>query len=144
VSLSPQLPRQGLFLTLNTMKPSSQVRNAQRWRKQEVREVDKDRDTERSCGREVGEGDLDVGDVIQLANESGDYYHTLLVSGFDESGYLVAAHSNDALDRPLATYSYDTARYLRVEGARIEIPDRYRPICFMGLIEGESIGGMRR
>ena len=30
--------------------------NAQRWRKQEVREVEKDRDTERSCGREVGEG----------------------------------------------------------------------------------------
>ncbi len=95
-------------------------------------------------GRETGEGDLEVGDVIQLANESGDYYHTLLVSGFDESGYLVAAHSNDALDRPLATYNYADARFLHVEGARIEIPDRYRPVCFRGLLEGESIGGMMR
>ena len=61
---------------------------------------------------------IEVGDVVQLARESGDFYHTLIISGFTENDILVCAHSDDALDRPLSTYRYATARILHVEGAR--------------------------
>lgn len=88
---------------------------------------------------EVNPGELELGDVIQLANEEGVYYHTVLVTGFDETGYLVSAHSNDALNRPLASYTNASARYLHILGIRMEIPDRYRPDCFRDFIEGRRI-----
>lgn len=31
---------------------------------------------------------------------------------------LVAAHTDDALDRPLSTYQYDVARFLHIDGVR--------------------------
>lgn len=88
---------------------------------------------------EVGEGDLLPGDVIQLGDETGDFYHTLMVVGEDEGDYLVAAHSNDVLDRPLSSYMYAMARFLRIEGIRIEIPDRYGRSCFRDFIAGRRI-----
>lgn len=84
-------------------------------------------------------GGLIEGDVIQLGREDGTYYHTLIVTGYDDGGYLVASHSDDSLDRPLSTYNYAAARFLKIEGARIEIPDIYLPSCFEGLINGESL-----
>lgn len=88
---------------------------------------------------ETNPGGLELGDVIQLGSEDGDYYHTLIVVGFNEDGYLVAAHSNDALDRPLNTYDYYRARFLHIEGVRIEIPDVFSPDCYAEFIEGERI-----
>lgn len=66
---------------------------------------------------EVTQGEADIGDVIQLGRADGDYYHSLLIV----STYpmiLVASHSYDALDRPLFSYNYYTARFLHIEGAR--------------------------
>ena len=40
--------------------------------------------------------------VQKRYQENCTYYHSLLVTGADESGYLVAAHSDDAFGRPLA------------------------------------------
>ena len=88
---------------------------------------------------EADPGALELGDVVQLANAEGVYYHTLLVTGFDESGYLVSAHTNDALDRPLETYTYADARFLHIEGVRMQIPDRYRPNCFPDFIAGRRL-----
>ena len=62
---------------------------------------------------------LEMGDVIQLQNEMGRFYHTLFVSGFEEGSYLVSAHTDDAFDRRLDTYRYAAARYLHIEGIRI-------------------------
>ena len=86
---------------------------------------------------EVEASELEVGDVIQLFREGTGYYHTLLVTGFDESGYLVAAQSDDAFDRPLATYTYDSARFLHILGVRVDLP----PIedCFAPLLEGTAL-----
>lgn len=64
---------------------------------------------------------IELGDVIQLANASGAFYHTLIISGFTEADILVCAQSNDALDRPLSSYNYASLRILHVGGARIEI-----------------------
>lgn len=96
---------------------------------------------------ETNVGGLLPGDVIQLARtgtgdageENCTFYHSLLVTGADESGYLVAAHSDDVLNRPLATYRYNSARFLRIEGVRIEIPDRYEPTCFRDFLEGKQL-----
>ncbi len=84
-------------------------------------------------------GGLIIGDVIQLARPDGKYYHSLLVTGYDESGYLVASHSDNALDRPLSTYQYATARFLHIEQVRIEIPDIYNPDCFENFYNGTEI-----
>ena len=58
-----------------------------------------------------------VGDVVQLADAEGKFYHCLLVlrPGRDP---LVAAHDFNALYRPLSTYSYTEARFLHVLGSR--------------------------
>jgi len=90
-------------------------------------------------GEEVGEADLEVGDVIQLADTRGDYYHSLLVTGAEGGEYLVASHSNDAFDRPLSSYSYGSARFIRIDGVRFEVPDVYLPDCFERFISGEGI-----
>lgn len=90
-------------------------------------------------GREVSEGGLELGDVIQLMRADGIYYHSLLVTGFSEEGYLVSAHSDDALDRPLSSYSYAAARYLHIDGIRLSVPDRYAPDCFADFINGIRI-----
>lgn len=90
-------------------------------------------------GREVNAGSLEIGDVIQLMREDGTFYHSLLVTGFDESGYLVSAHSNDSFNRPLSSYSFAAARYLHIDGIRLEIPDLYAPDCFDALIEGRAL-----
>lgn len=88
---------------------------------------------------EVEAYELEFGDVIQLGDASGDFYHTLMVVGRQGEDYLVAAHSMDALDRPLSSYSFAQARYLHIEGIRIEIPDRFAPSCFRELITGRRL-----
>ena len=76
------------------------------------------------------------GDVVQLADETGDFYHTLIITGFSEGQTLVSAHTNDALDKPLSEYNYTSLRYIHIEGVRIEIEDDN---CFADLIEGISL-----
>ncbi len=75
------------------------------------------------------------GDVIQLADETGDYYHSLLVSSVSGGQILVCSHSVDSLDRPLSSYNYASARFLGIEGARVEFADD----CFESLIEGTAL-----
>ncbi|MBQ8397581.1 MAG: amidase domain-containing protein [Clostridia bacterium] len=91
-------------------------------------------------GEEVEPGMLEIGDVIQLGRADGVFYHTLIVTGFSHTGYLVSAHTDDALNRPLSTYTYDQARYLHINGIREEVPDRED--CFEALINGEAIVGV--
>lgn len=97
---------------------------------------------------ETEEGELQVGDVIQLGDETGDFYHTLFVTGFTGSTYLIAAHSDDALDRPLDTYTYAQARFLHIEGVRTDISDRLAQRflqlydCFPYIFSGGRMGDM--
>lgn len=82
-----------------------------------------------------------IGDVVQLANRSGRFYHTLIVSGFDPSlsdgGILVCANSDDALDRPLSTYSFAAARFLHVLGVNIETDGADG--LYTGLLDGTAL-----
>lgn len=87
-------------------------------------------------GREVSTEEVLVGDVIQLANEEGRYYHTVIVTGFDAGDILISAHSNDALDRPLSTYNYAALRYLHIDGIAVEVP---LIDCYEALLNGRAI-----
>lgn len=80
---------------------------------------------------------VETGDIVQLANARGVFYHSLLVSGFENGDILVCAQSNDALDRPLSTYNYAAARFLHVQGVNVEIVDI--PKYFDDLIEGITL-----
>ena len=57
------------------------------------------------------------GDVVQLGTRTGRFYHTPVITAVTPQ-LLVAAHTFDALDRPLASYSYAAARFLHIEGVR--------------------------
>ena len=63
---------------------------------------------------------IEVGDVIQLQNKEGGFYHTLIITGFSDRDILVSAHTNDALDRPLSSYDYASLRILHILGARLD------------------------
>lgn len=67
---------------------------------------------------EVGIDELQIGDFVQLGKATGDFYHTPIVVGFSGETTLVAAHSYDAFNRPLSSYSFDKIRCLHVLGAR--------------------------
>ena len=85
--------------------------------------------------KEVTRQEAEIGDVVQLVNRAGDWYHTLIISGFDGEEILVCAQSDDALDRPLSDYTNAAGnRILHIEGVRIQINDE---LCFRTLLEGE-------
>lgn len=61
---------------------------------------------------------LEAGDLVQLGRETGDFYHTPVVTGFLHGKPLVAAHTYDAFNRPLSSYSYARIRCLHISGVR--------------------------
>ena len=57
------------------------------------------------------------GDVIQLGSGNGNYYHSLLVMT-EYPNITVAAHTFDALYRPLNDYGYNEIRCIHISGVR--------------------------
>ena len=86
-------------------------------------------------GHEVRMQQAQIGDVIQLARD-GDFYHTLIITGIERDDFLVSAHSDDALDRRLSSYSFDTMRLIHIDGVREELQEED---CFKALIDGISL-----
>ncbi len=86
-------------------------------------------------GEETDRGGATIGDVIQLADGNGEFYHSLLISAAEGDELFVAAHSEDHIDRPLSSYTYASLRFLHVTGVRAaaEYP------CFEPLIDGEAL-----
>ena len=64
--------------------------------------------------------DVEIGDVVQLGNYDGDFYHTLIVSKILDGRIFVCSHSNDALNKPLENFLIKKIRFLHVLGARSE------------------------
>ena len=87
-------------------------------------------------GHEVPAVLAQAGDVVQLADESGDFYHTLMITSVSPDGILVSAHTNDARNRALSSYTYAAARYIHIDGVRTAYPDVG---CYRPLIEGLSL-----
>ena len=77
--------------------------------------------TNKSVGpfaREVGKHEVQPGDIVQLGTSTGDFYHSPVITAVTPE-ILVSAHTEDALNRPLASYLYNTARFLHIEGVRV-------------------------
>lgn len=64
------------------------------------------------------------GDVIQLMNSDGNFYHTVIISEILSpaipENIFVCAHSVDSRNRRLSTYNYAEASGLHIIGARIQ------------------------
>ena len=69
--------------------------------------------------REVSANEALPGDIVQLGTKDGRFYHSPVITAVIPE-ILVAAHSDDALDRPLSSYVYEQARFLHIEGVRVE------------------------
>ena len=72
-------------------------------------------------GKEASANDIEIGDVIQLGDFNGIFYHTLfVVAKINPSprGIFIASHSDDAFLRRLSTYDYENIRYIHIEGVR--------------------------
>lgn len=68
--------------------------------------------------RVVSREEIQPGDIVQLGREDGHFYHSPVVLGVRGGEIYVAAHTYDALWRPLSSYEFDQARYLHIEGVR--------------------------
>ena len=65
----------------------------------------------------VSQAEVLPGDIVQLGTYGGHFYHSPIITAVYPK-ILVAAHTFDALDRPLSTYVYDQARFLHIDGVR--------------------------
>ena len=61
---------------------------------------------------------IETGDVIQLSQNGDSFTHTLIVTRSSPASLLVAAHSQDAFNRPLSTYTYRALRAVHILGVR--------------------------
>ena len=88
-------------------------------------------------GIETTKEDCEIGDIIQLGNDKDGYYHSLITVGFDGNDLLVAAQTNDAYQRPLSSYSYGFARFIKILGVRFIVPSSRD--CFESVYNGIAI-----
>ena len=68
-------------------------------------------------GHEVSRAEAQPGDIVQLGTSGGDFYHSPVITAVSPQ-ILVAAHTYDALDRPLSSYNYSRARFIHIDGVR--------------------------
>lgn len=68
-------------------------------------------------GHVVSQREAMPGDIVQLGTADGDFYHSPIITAVSPI-ILVAAHTYDALDRPLSSYIYDRARFIHIDGVR--------------------------
>ena len=66
---------------------------------------------------EVSQKEALPGDIVQLGTFSGKFYHSPVITAVAPR-ILIAAHTYDALDRPLRLFDYDVARFIHIDGVR--------------------------
>ncbi len=69
-------------------------------------------------GKLVIAQNLDVGDVIELGRTSGQFYHSVIISKIIDSKIYVCSHTIDAINRPLDSYLFERARFIKILGVR--------------------------
>lgn len=65
-------------------------------------------------GKEIAKEELEVGDIIQLSFSQNIYGHTLIVTNIENGEIRICAHTIDSKNRPLNTYSYEKARFIKI------------------------------
>lgn len=67
---------------------------------------------------ETGRSSILPGDILQLGDGTGRFYHSPVIVAISPDEVLVAAHTYDAYMRPLSSYSFAAIRYLHIAGVR--------------------------
>ena len=67
---------------------------------------------------EVPQKEALPGDIVQLGTFGGKFYHSPVITAVTPR-ILIAAHTYDALDRPLRLFDYDVARFIHIDGVRM-------------------------
>lgn len=62
--------------------------------------------------------EVKVGDVVQLGNATGDYYHSPIVTAVIGDKVYVSAHTTDTFNRSLSSYDYYSIRCAHILGYR--------------------------
>ena len=88
-------------------------------------------------GVEVPRERIELGDIIQLGRRDGTFYHTVIITAMRDDEIFVCAHNNDALNRPLSTYSFEAVRYIHITGVRFTVSAG--DCCFDTVIDGTAI-----
>ena len=72
------------------------------------------------AGQDTDISQIEPGDVLQLSFDGIQYKHTPVVVSVRRpvtpATILIAAHSDDADNRPLSTYQYKSIRYIHIRG----------------------------
>ncbi len=68
--------------------------------------------------RETSFAGAEVGDIVQLGDVNGRFYHSPVIVDIKDGEALLAAHTYDAYMRPLSDYSYQTVRFIHILGSR--------------------------
>ncbi|MEE1280059.1 MAG: amidase domain-containing protein [Oscillospiraceae bacterium] len=68
-------------------------------------------------GHIVDKDRVQAGDIVQLGKHGGGFYHCPFITAVSPT-ILVAAHSFDAFDIPLSSYTYEAARFIHIDGVR--------------------------
>jgi len=68
-------------------------------------------------GHIVPQSEAKPGDIVQLGTHNGGFYHSPVITAVTPT-ILVAAHTYDALDRPLSSYSYEVVRFIHIDCVR--------------------------
>lgn len=67
---------------------------------------------------EVSQREALPGDIVQLGTSEGEFYHSPVITAV-RPRILVAAHTYDALNKPLSSYNFGVARFLHIDGVRV-------------------------
>jgi hypothetical protein len=66
-------------------------------------------------GKECEIFDCEIGDVVQLSFDGKNFTHSMIVTAIRKPfRLLVATHSLDSYNRPLDTWEYKSARYIKI------------------------------
>lgn len=59
-----------------------------------------------------------IGDIIQLQDRGGKFYHSLIITAIINGVIFISAHDFNALNRPLSSYNYYNLRCIHFFAAR--------------------------
>lgn len=71
-------------------------------------------------GKLINFNELQIGDVVQLGDEYGDFFHAPFVCGFNGNTPLFSAHSRDVYGVPISFFRYNTLRCIQITGVRVQ------------------------
>ncbi|MBR1778900.1 MAG: amidase domain-containing protein [Clostridia bacterium] len=66
---------------------------------------------------DVDEEYVEPGDIVQFANDENNFSHSAIVVKISNDNLFVAAHSDNAYDRPIDSYLFLKIRYIHILGA---------------------------